>query len=100
MHMNSTGFLEQMVENGAYILFEKGAPYSRRKADVITVKAADGRDLVLATLQGLRASPVEMPRVIFDDFLAAHFIEQDGEEDDDARLIFRLTPDAYQQVGR
>jgi hypothetical protein len=33
-----------------------------------------------------------MPRAIFDQCVAAKFIEQDGPEDSDGRMLFRLTP--------
>lgn len=79
MHMNSTRYLKLIAENNCYLLFEKGL-----KVDVISIKTPDGREL-----QGYSG----LSRAMFDEFLAASLIAQDGPEDSDGGIVFRLTPD-------
>jgi hypothetical protein len=71
----------------------KGAPAGPLKRDFISLKHRDGRDLALSTPQGYRKCPVELPRSIFDDFLAASLIRQGGPADENQRIIFNLTID-------
>jgi hypothetical protein len=89
--IGSTNFLKLLADNDCHLVFEKGAPYSTRKADFITLKRRDGRNLSLSTPQGYQACPVELPRSIFDDFVAANLIRQGGPEDENQRIIFNLT---------
>jgi hypothetical protein len=60
---------------------------------MVTIKDSKGRDLELITPQGVRRSPIELPPEMFDDFIRARFVEQDGREDSDGRTTFRLTAD-------
>lgn len=76
-------------------MFEKAAPAGRLKREVISLATHDGRHLTLTTPQGFSSCPFEMPRQIFDECLAAKFIEQDGPEYPDGRVLFRL-----KQAGR
>jgi hypothetical protein len=98
MHINSTEFLELIVENDCYILFEKGIPSGHLKRDFISLMTQDGRALSLSAPQGFRASPIELPRAIFDDFIAASFIKKDGPENSEGRTVFRVTPDGRARV--
>ncbi len=92
MHMNSTEILHFIAENNYHILVEKGAPYTDLKRDLISIRGPNGES-GFSTPQGFRTSIFELPRAIFDDYLAASFIEQDGPEDEQHRLMFRLTSD-------
>jgi hypothetical protein len=85
MNIRSTEFLGVLARDDRYIVFERSTPVGRLKNDFITIKSRDGRDLV------------ELPRVIFDDMLAASFIHQDGDARDDHSLIFRLTTDGLER---
>jgi hypothetical protein len=91
--MGSTEYLALIADHDCHLLFEKGAPYSDRKRDFISLKSREGRDVSLSTPGGLKSCPVELPRSIFDDFLAASLIRQDGAEDENHGIVFRLTVD-------
>lgn len=95
MYSTADEYLDLIAKNGCSILFEKAAPAGKLKRDVIALATYDGRRLTLTTPQGFTASPFEMPRAIFDECLTASLIEQDGPEDSDGRILFRLT-----QAGR
>ena len=95
MHVGSTEFLKLIDSNDAYILLEKGTPLGRLKREFISLMAQDGRGLEPRSASGYRASPLQLRREIFDDVVAASFIEQDGPEDAEGRSIFRLTLDGY-----
>jgi len=88
----STDFLHLIANNDCRVLFEKGAPAGKLKRDLIYLTDHTGKALTLSTPQGYRSSPVELHRSIFDDFLAASLIRQDGEGSDD-KIMFALTPD-------
>jgi hypothetical protein len=91
MHETSTDYLDLIDKNNCYFMFEKSAPAGRLKREMITLTTYDGRALTLSA-QGFTACPVEVPRAIFDEFLAANLIEQEGREDSEGRIFFRLTP--------
>ncbi len=84
-------YLDLIAKSGCSIMFEKASPAGKLKREVISLATYDGRHLRLTTPQGFSACPFEMPRAIFDECLAAKFIEQDGPEDSDGRILFRLT---------
>jgi hypothetical protein len=79
----SSEILSRLVHNKGYIVFEKGAPAGTLKSDMISLRYANGSPMSLDPL----------PRPIFDSFLAASLIRQDGIEDEQHRIVFRLTPD-------
>ena len=91
--MNSTTFLQFIAKNGCYILFEKAAPDGKLKRELITLMTHDGKSVGLTTPQGFSTGQLEMPRSMFDDFVAASLIEQDRQEDSDGRIFYRLTKD-------
>jgi len=91
MHDTADEYLELLANNGCSILFEKAAPAGELKRDMISLASYDGRYLRMTTPQGFSVCPVEVPRAIFDDCLANKFIEQDGPEERDGRILFRLT---------
>jgi hypothetical protein len=93
MHFGSTDYLELIDKRDCYILFEKGAPSGRLKQDFVSLMGQDGRALEMRTPEGYRVCPVQLPREVLDDFIAASFIKQDGPEDAEGRIIFRLTSD-------
>jgi hypothetical protein len=98
MYSTSDEYLDLIATNGCFILFEKAAPAGKLKREVISLTTRDGRRLSLSTPLGFTASPFTMPRDIFDECLAANFIEQDGREDADGRIFFRLTQAGRSQV--
>jgi len=91
MYSTSDEYLDLIAKNGCVILVEKAFPAGKLKQEVISLATHDGRHLTLSIPQGFTASPFTMPRAIFDECLAANFIEQDGREDSDGRILFRLT---------
>ncbi len=95
MYSEADDYLDLVAVNACWILFEKGAPAGKLKRELISLSTYDGRPLTLTTPQGFSACPVEVPRGIFDHCLANNFIEQEGPEDSDGRILFRLT-----QAGR
>ena len=70
MHVNSTEFLQLIAKNNCYILFERSVPSGRLKRDFISLTTQAGRALTLSTPQGFQSCPVEVPREVFDDFIA------------------------------
>jgi hypothetical protein len=97
MQIDSTEFLALIAKNNCHVVFERGAPAGRLKCDFISIKAPDRRDFELSTPRGFRACPVELPREILDDYLRASFIKQDGPEDENGRITFRLTNDGRER---
>jgi hypothetical protein len=98
MYSTSDEYLDLIAKNNCSILFEKAAPSGRLKREVITLTAHDGRHLSLSTPQGFSACPFEIPRAIFDEFLAAKLIEPDGPEGPGGRILFRLTQAGYSRA--
>jgi hypothetical protein len=98
MYSTSDEYLDLIAKNGCSIMFEKAAPAGKLKREVISLATHDGRHLTLSTPQGFSACPLEMPRAIFDECLAAKFIEQDGPEESDGRILFRLTQPGRSRV--
>jgi hypothetical protein len=92
-HFNSTEILEFLFKNDGLISFEKAVPAGRLKRDFIPLCARDGRAMGLTTPAGYSTTHIELPRVMFDDLIAAALIEQDRPEDSDGRILFRLTVD-------
>ena len=95
MYSTADEYLDLIATHGCFILFEKSAPAGKLKQEMISLATHDGRRLSLNTPQGFTASPVTIPRECFDEWHAANFIEQDGREDADGRILFHLT-----QAGR
>lgn len=98
MNVGSTEFLRIIAERDCHLSFEKGAPFTQRKRDTIWIKTADGRDLDLRLPNGYHSFPVELPCSIFDDFLRASLIRQDGAEDAEHRIVYRLTEDGRKRA--
>ena len=93
MHIGSTEFFEALSQGGGrYLLLERAIPRGRLKRDVIWLKEADGRDLVMRTASGFVCSPVELPIPIFEDLVRGGLIKQDGPEDYENGTVFRPTP--------
>ena len=69
--IGSTEYLELLAKNEGYLLLERSTPVGRLKRDFISIKCSDGRDLELASPQGYRVCPVELPRAVLDDFIRA-----------------------------
>jgi|SRR5215469_4702579 len=90
MHIGSTEFLGIIAQQGRYLLLERAVPRGRLKRDMITIKEYDGRDLVLRA-PGYTSGPVELPIPIFEDFVRASLVAQDGPEDMEHGTVFRLT---------
>lgn len=89
----SAEILEFMSKNDCLISFEKAIPTGSLKQDFISLATQDGRAVGLSTPGGFSTSHVELPRVVFDDFMREGLIAQDRPEDGDGRIFFRLTKD-------
>jgi hypothetical protein len=83
MMTDSSEILARLASNNGHIVYEKGASAGTLKSDVVSLRYADGSHMSLDPL----------PRSIFDDFLTASLVKQDGVEDADHRIVFRLTAD-------
>jgi hypothetical protein len=80
--------LAQQTDN--YLLDELGAPHrDDLKVRTMTVKTADGRDLVV--FGGAEGGK------ILDDFLRAGLVYEAVPLDDEYRRIYRLTPDGLKR---
>ena len=88
----STEYLRLLDKHDCHLLLERGAPVGRLKGDVLSLITPEGRPLTLQTPQGFRGL-AQPPRAVLDDYLAAHFVAQDGPADDGGREIYRLTDD-------
>lgn len=62
------------------------------QADLISIRGPNGGHIGLA-VRGFEGTGIELPQEIFRDYAAQSFIRQDGPEDDEGRIIFRLTTD-------
>lgn len=91
MYTIADEYLDLIAKNGCSIMFEKAVPAGKLKREVISLATHDGRYLTLSTPQGYSVCPFELPRAIFDECLTAKFIEQDGPEEGNGRMMFRLT---------
>jgi hypothetical protein len=98
MYTTTDEYLDLVAKNGCSIMFEKAAPAGKLKREVISLATHDGRHLTLSTPQGFSACPFEVPRLVFDECLTAKFIEQDGPEEADGRMLFRLTQSGRSRV--
>jgi hypothetical protein len=98
-HVSSTDFLQFIAKHNIFVLFEKAAPAGRLKREFISLVAEDGRVVTMRTPSGFSSGQIEVPREIFDDFLAASFIEQDRPEDSDGRIFFRLSRDGRERAA-
>jgi hypothetical protein len=95
MYTVADDYLDIVAANACCILFEKAAPAGKLNRELVSLSDHNGRPIRLTTPQGFSACPVEVPRQIFDHCVANKFIEQDGHEDSNGRILFRLT-----QAGR
>jgi len=96
--MYTEEYLDLIATSGCAIMFEKAAPAGRLKREMISLATYDGRHLRVTTPQGFSACPFQIPREIFDECLVAKFIEQDGPEYPDRRVLFRLTQAGLSRV--
>jgi hypothetical protein len=98
MHTRSTEVLKLLAaKEGRYLLFEMGAPHNTElKGNVISLRESDG-GLVKVTDDLRNVFIPAVTREMFDDFMRASLIKQDGQEDDHHRLVFRLTADGLQR---
>ena len=90
--INSTEYLQLMTTNNVGAVLVKADP-SRFKKEVIYLGTADRCSLGFDGPLGLNTNAIEFPREIFDDFIAASLIQQDGQEDAEGRTFYRLTED-------
>lgn len=89
-------YFGQLAQSGRYILVEKHTYLSGRpKPDLITIKEADGLDLVRLTERGYCSGRLQLPAEVFSHFVQNGLLYQDGSEGGSGNwLIFRLTRDA------
>jgi hypothetical protein len=98
MHVGSSEFLEIIAQQGRYLLVQRAVPRGRLKRDMITIKENDGRDMVLSA-RGYTSSPVELPIPIFEDFIRANLVAQDGPEDMEHGTVFRPTQEGLKRYS-
>ncbi len=91
MDICSTDYLKLLDRYDCALVLQRGAPVTRLKQDMLSLVTPDGHKLTQSCngFEGL----VQPPRAILDDFLAQHYVAQDGPQDEEGRIIFRLTPD-------
>jgi hypothetical protein len=97
--IGSTEYLALLAKHDCHLVLERSFPFGRLKRDFITIKDSNGRDLELTTPQGFKRSPIELPPEMLDDFIRWRFVEQDGLQDPDGRITFRLTADGRERVS-
>jgi hypothetical protein len=89
-------YFHQLAQRDRYLFVEKKFyARGRPKLDLITIKEADGRDLIVSNDSGYRSSRLEVPAEIFTYFVQKGIVDQEGPEDHEHRSVFRLTPDGF-----
>jgi hypothetical protein len=99
MHEHADEYLDLIAKHGCCILFQKAVPAGKLKRELIALADHNGRLLSLTTPRGFATCPYEIPRTIFDGYLAAQYIEQDGPEDPDGRILYALSHNGRMRVG-
>ena len=94
MNLRPIQFLEQLIaEPGRFVLRGSPPPHGGSDRDAACwIKEADGRDIAIRTADGVR-SPVELPLPIWEEFMRAELIRQDGQEDFVNGTVYRPTLD-------
>jgi hypothetical protein len=87
-------YFHQLVQRDRCIAVEKQFYQSgRSKPDLISIRAADGRNLALIG-SAFYSSHQLVPAEVFNYFVQQRIVYRDTRQGDDNRLIYRLTPDA------
>ena len=96
-------YFGQLAQDDRYILVEKQSYASGLpKPDLITIKEADGRDLVRLTEHGFSSSCLEVPVEVFRYFINSGLVCRVFQTSSGDKAIFRLAPDALhlaEQLG-
>lgn len=95
--IGSTEYLKLLAENDGHLVLERGFPRGKLKRDFISLRHRDGRAVSLRTPSGFAASPIELHPVILEDFLRARLVEQDGPEDAEGRVTYRMTAEGLRR---
>jgi len=77
-------------------LVENEASMDSPDKAVILVKSDSGSDLEIKAA-GYWATPLQLPRTIFDDFVNASLIRQDAAASKPGRRVFRLTEEGLKR---
>jgi hypothetical protein len=98
MDLRPIEFLEELIaQPGRFALRNWPPPHGRSEREVCWIKEADGRDITIQTADGV-SSPVELPIPIWEEFMAAQLIRQDGPKDFQNGTIYRPTLDGGRRV--
>jgi len=94
MDLRPIEFLEELIaEPGRFVLRGSPPPHGASEQGVCWIKEADGRDVVIRTAGGVY-SPVELPVPIWEEFVQAHLLRQDGPENFEHGTVYRPTLDS------
>lgn len=98
MGLRPIEFLEElMAEPGRFVLCDRPPAHGGSEHEVCWIKEADGRDITIRTADGAY-SPVELPIRLWDEFMAAQLIRQDGSIDFEHGTVYRTTLDGGRRV--
>jgi len=91
-------FLEELIaEPGLFVLCEWLPAPGGSACEVCWIKEADGRDRTIRTADKVH-SPVELPIPLWEEFVAAQLIRQDGTTSFENGTIYRPTLDGGRRV--
>lgn len=98
MGLRPTEFLEELIAKpGRFVLRDCAPPHGGSEREVCWIKEADGRDITIRTADGV-CSPVELPIPLWEEFVAAQLIRQDGPRDFGHGIVYRPTLDGGRRV--
>jgi hypothetical protein len=92
-HAMARGVQKVLLTQNCRIIIEPGFPIGKLKRELISIQTYDGQRIGLAD-RGFVSSPIQISRDVLDVLLRAKVIEQDGPEDDEHCIAFRLTEGA------
>jgi hypothetical protein len=79
MDLKPIEFLEELIaEPGRFVLCGWSSTHGSSERGACWIKEADGRDVAIRTAGGVR-SPIELPLTLWEEFMQAQLIRQDGE---------------------
>jgi len=96
MDLKPIEFLEELIaEPGRFVLCGWPSTHGSSEGRACWIKEADGRDVAIRTAGGVR-SPVELPLPLWEEFMQAQLIRQDGELDNGT--VYRPTLDGGRRL--
>jgi hypothetical protein len=98
MGLRPIELLEELIaQPGRFVLCAWLPAHGGSEREVCWIKEADGRDITIRTADKVH-SPVELPIPLWEEFMAAQLIRQDGPNDCEKGTVYRPTLDGGRRV--